>query len=162
MAKEFSHLDETGTARMVDVGAKQITSRHARAAARISTSSDTIDALRAHTIGKGDVFAVARVAGVMAAKKTADLIPLTHPLGLDQVEVDLTITGDTSLEIFATARCSGRTGVEMEAMTACAVAALTVYDMCKSSDRSMSIDYIRLEEKSGGKSGDWRRSQGVD
>lgn len=160
MPGDFSHLDEGGTARMVNVGQKDVTERYARAAARVATSPETIVALRNQALPKGDVFTVARVAGVMAAKRTADLIPLTHPLGLDQVEVELTIAGDSAIDVVATARCSGRTGVEMEAMTACAVAALTVYDMCKSSDRSMSIEYIRLEEKRGGKSGTWMRSQG--
>lgn len=157
----FSHLDDSGNARMVDVGEKEVTLRVARASARLITSPVTVEALRDQRVPKGDVFATARIAGILAAKKTGELIPLAHPLGLDHVDVELTISGDRSIDITASASCRGRTGVEMEAMTACSIAALTVYDMCKSLDREMAIEYVRLEEKSGGRSGTWRRAQGV-
>lgn len=152
----FSHLDSRGQARMVDVGDKAVTQRRAVARGRILMSPTTAQALAAGTLPKGDVLAVARVAGIQAAKKTSDLIPMCHPLMLSAVKVDLTV-GDDGVEIVATVETSGQTGVEMEALTACSVAALTLYDMCKSADKAMVIGEIALWEKSGGRSGDYRR-----
>ena len=154
----FSHLDARGQARMVDVGSKDVTQRRAVARGRISMTAATAQALAAGTLPKGDVLAVARVAGIQAAKKTSDLIPMCHPLMLSSVAVDLTVVGD-GVEIVATVETSGQTGVEMEALTACSVAALTLYDMCKSADKSMVISDIALWEKSGGRSGDYRRAE---
>ena len=154
MSSGFTHFDETGAARMVDVSAKPVTERTARAGARIAAQPETLALIQAGRIGKGDVLAVARLAGIMAAKRTADLIPLCHPLALTGVEVALTCRPeDGVVEIVATARVTGQTGVEMEALTAAAVAALTVYDMCKSIDRGMVIGEIKLLHKSGGRSG---------
>ena len=158
--KKLTHLDEEGKAAMVDVGAKQVTNRFARASALLHTSREVTAAIAENRVAKGSVVAAARLAGIMAAKKTADLIPLCHPLPLDQVEVDIE-TGDGLVRIDTRVRCSARTGAEMEALTAAAVAALTVYDMCKAMDRTMEIGPLRLEEKSGGKSGHYRRSGGA-
>ena len=141
---------------MVDVGDKAVTRRRAVARARVAMQAVTAEALAAGTVAKGDVLAVARVAGIQAAKRTSELIPLCHPLMLSSVQVDL-VPGPSWLDIEATAETVDRTGVEMEALTACAVAALTVYDMCKASDRSMQVESLGLLEKSGGRSGDWRR-----
>ena len=152
----FTHLDPDGRARMVDVGDKAVTRRRAVARARVAMQAVTAEALAAGTVAKGDVLAVARVAGIQAAKRTSELIPLCHPLMLSSVQVDL-VPGPSWLDIEATAETVDRTGVEMEALTACAVAALTVYDMCKASDRSMQVESLGLLEKSGGRSGDWRR-----
>ena len=152
----FTHLDAEGRARMVDVGDKAVTRRRAVARARVAMQAVTAEALAAGTVAKGDVLAVARVAGIQAAKRTSELIPLCHPLMLSSVQVDL-VPGPSWLDIEATAETVDRTGVEMEALTACAVAALTVYDMCKASDRSMQVESLGLLEKSGGRSGDWRR-----
>ena len=152
----FTHLDPDGRARMVDVGDKAVTRRRAVARARVAMQAVTAEALAAGTVAKGDVLAVARVAGIQAAKRTSELIPLCHPLMLSSVQVDL-VPGPSWLDIEATAETVDRTGVEMEALTACAVAALTVYDMCKASDRSMQVESLGLLEKSGGQSGDWRR-----
>lgn len=152
----LTHLDEHGQARMVDVGAKPATQRRAVASAVVHTRSDVIDAIRAGTAAKGDVIAVARVAGIMAAKRTSELIPLCHPLALDKVTVEVTL-GEAAVHLTAEARCTGPTGVEMEALTAASVAALTVYDMCKAKDRRMVITDLRLEEKSGGRSGHFVR-----
>ena len=152
----FTHLDAEGRARMVDVGDKAVTRRRAVARARVAMQAVTAEALAAGTVAKGDVLAVARVAGIQAAKRTSELIPLCHPLMLSSVQVDL-VPGPFWLDIEATAETVDRTGVEMEALTACAVAALTVYDMCKASDRSMQVESLGLLEKSGGRSGDWRR-----
>ncbi len=152
----FTHLDPDGRARMVDVGDKAVTRRRAVARARVAMQAVTAEALAAGTVAKGDVLAVARVAGIQAAKRTSELIPLCHPLMLSSVHVDL-VLGPSWLDIEATAETVDRTGVEMEALTACAVAALTVYDMCKASDRSMQVESLGLLEKSGGQSGDWRR-----
>jgi cyclic pyranopterin monophosphate synthase len=158
MAKKLSHLDDKGQAHMVDVGNKDVTAREAVAEARISLEPDTLKLVQEGNIKKGDVFGAARLAGVMAAKKTPELIPLTHPLPLDSVNVDFAVDEDRSLVIItATARTTARTGVEMEAMTAASVAALTVYDMCKSAERGITIKDIRLIKKSGGKSGVWER-----
>ena len=153
----FTHLDDEGRARMVDVGGKAVTRRRAVARARISMQTKTAEALRAGTVPKGDVLAVARVAGIQAAKRTSELIPLCHPLMLSSVVVDL-VVGDAWVDVEATTETVDRTGVEMEALTACSVAALTIYDMCKAVDRSMSVESLGLHEKSGGRSGDWRRN----
>jgi cyclic pyranopterin phosphate synthase len=153
----LSHVDATGTARMVDVGEKAVTARVAVAEGHVAMAPATLDLILEHRAAKGDVIATARIAGIMAAKRTAELIPLCHPLMLDDIAVD--ITPDTTLpglRIRATARVSGRTGVEMEALTAASVTALTVYDMAKAVDRGMVIGGVRLLEKSGGRSGHWR------
>jgi cyclic pyranopterin phosphate synthase len=157
MTDGLTHLDEAGRAKMVDVGAKPITSRRAVASGVIRMKPATLALIAAGEVAKGDVLAVARVAGIMAAKKTGDLIPLCHPLGLDSVTVDLAPAGPGTLKITATATVTGRTGIEMEALTAVSVAALTVYDMCKAVDKDMEIGEIRLDEKSGGRSGDYKR-----
>jgi cyclic pyranopterin phosphate synthase len=153
---DFSHLDGAGRARMVDVGDKQPTARVAVASARVRTRAEVVEQIAARAAAKGDVLAVARVAGIQAAKRTAELIPLCHPLGLDTVAVDFELSGEL-VSIRATARCHGKTGVEMEALTAATVAALTIYDMCKAVDRAMVIERVQLEEKSGGKSGHFVR-----
>lgn len=155
-ADGFTHLDDQGRARMVDVGGKDVTRRRAVARARITMQPATAVALAAGTVDKGDVLAVARVAGIQAAKRTSELIPLCHPLMLSSVVVDL-VVGESWVDIEATTETVDRTGVEMEALTACSVAALTVYDMCKARDRSMTVESLGLYEKSGGRSGDWRR-----
>lgn len=152
----FSHLDDSGQARMVDVGDKQVTRRRAVARAVVTMNSATADAIRSGSLPKGDVLAVARIAGIQAAKRTSDLIPLCHPLMLSSVAVTLTV-GDGRVDIEAVVETAGQTGVEMEALTACSVAALTLYDMCKSADKSMVIGDLTLWEKSGGRSGDFRR-----
>ncbi len=154
---ELTHLDAQGKARMVDVGAKAETSRVAIAAGRIRMSSQALDAIRDGAVPKGDVLAAARIAGIMAAKKTADLIPLCHPLGLDAVAIDFALVED-GVEATATASLTARTGVEMEAMVAVSIALLTIYDMAKAVDKAMVIDAVRLIEKRGGKSGDWKRA----
>ena len=152
---KLTHLDETGAARMVDVGDKPETGREATAEGCITMSAEALAAIRDGTSKKGDVIAVARVAGIMAAKKTSDLIPLCHPIALSSVTVDFVI-GQATVTAIATARTTGRTGVEMEALTAVSTALLTVYDMAKALDRSMIIGSIRLLAKSGGRSGDWQ------
>ncbi len=154
---ELSHTGPGGEARMVDVGGKPATLRQARAEARLSLGEAAWQALRENRAAKGDVLAVARVAGIQAAKRTGELIPLCHPLGLDAVAVDFTLDDAARvLGIHARARCTGRTGVEMEALTAASVAALTVYDMLKAVEKGIVIGPIRLLEKTGGASGDWR------
>jgi len=159
MAK-LSHLDEQGRAKMVDVSHKDITSRIAVARGTIHMRTETLALILDDKIEKGDVFSVARVAGIMAAKKTPDLIPMCHPLSITSVEIDLTPAKNPArVEIEASVRVSGKTGVEMEAMTAVAVAGLTIYDMCKAVDREMSIGEIRLVKKSGGKSGTFLRKE---
>ncbi len=144
---------------MVDVSAKPETLRQARASGLVRMRPETLSAILDRSIAKGDVREVARLAGIMAAKKAGELIPLCHPLGIDAVEMDLKPVDTATLRIEATVTLRGRTGVEMEALTAVTVAALTVYDMCKAVDRSMVIDQVRLEEKSGGRSGTFRRSE---
>lgn len=151
----LTHLDETGAARMVDVSGKAATAREATATGRITMSAEAAQAIRDGLVKKGDVLAVARIAGIMAAKKTSDLIPLCHPLPLSSVEIDL-VPDDGAVTVTATARTTGPTGVEMEALTATSVALLTIYDMAKALDRGMEIGGVRLIAKSGGKSGDWR------
>jgi len=154
---ELTHFDEQGGSRMVDTSAKSETLRIARAAGTIRLASETAALIRDRKLAKGDVLEVARLAGIMAAKRTSDLIPLCHPLPLTSVEVAFAFVDESVLRIEATARVVARTGVEMEALTAVSVAALTVYDMCKAIDRGMTIESIRLEEKSGGRSGTFRR-----
>ena len=153
---ELTHFNAAGDAAMVDVTDKEITSRAATARARIVMQPETLALIRRGGAKKGDVLGVARLAGIMAAKRTADLIPLCHPLPISAVAVELTTNTVTSaVEIEATVRTTGRTGVEMEALTAASVAALTVYDMCKAVDRAMQIEGLRVVRKSGGKSGDF-------
>ena len=151
----LTHLDSDGTARMVDVGAKAATHRVAIASGAIRMSAATLDAIRRGNAPKGDVLGTARIAGIMAAKKTGDLIPLCHPLALDAVNIDFAFT-ETGVECTATASLTGKTGIEMEALTAVSVALLTVYDMANALDKGMVIENVRLIEKRGGKSGTWR------
>jgi cyclic pyranopterin phosphate synthase len=155
---QFSHFDEDGASRMVDVGAKPITTREARASGRVRMQPATLALVRDGQAAKGNVLEVARLAGIIAAKRTADLIPLCHTLPLDSVAIDFQFVEDTILRIEATVRATARTGVEMEALTAVSVAALTVYDMCKAVDRAMQIETVQLEEKSGGHSGNFVRT----
>ena len=160
MSRTLSHFDTGGNARMVDVGAKGETERVAVANATVLMQPATLALIRDKKAAKGDVLAVAQLAGIMAAKRTPDLIPLCHPLSLSAVEVKLSLDADRhSVEIEATCKLKGRTGVEMEALTAASVAALTVYDMCKAVDRGMVISDVKLVHKSGGKSGTFDRDQ---
>jgi cyclic pyranopterin phosphate synthase len=155
---ELSHFDENGNAVMVDVSAKAETARIATAKGSVFMAPETIALIRDRRIGKGDVLSVAQLAGIMGAKKTPDLIPLCHPLALSAVTVELALAPErNAVEITATCKLNGRTGVEMEALTAVSVAALTVYDMCKAVDRAMRIEEIRLVHKSGGKSGTFQQ-----
>ena len=151
---DLTHLDAAGAARMVDVSGKAVTVREAVATGHIAMSAAALTAIRDGAAAKGDVLAVARIAGIMAAKKTADLIPLCHPLPLNRVAVDFAFD-DTGVTVTATAATEGKTGVEMEAMTAVSVALLTIYDMAKAVDKAMTIGGVRLISKTGGKSGDW-------
>ena len=152
----FTHFDEQGKARMVDVSGKEATERVATARGRVRLQPQTLALIEQGQVAKGDVLSVARLAGIMAAKRTAELIPLCHPLALTSVEVDLDCVPERSaVEITATCRVRGRTGVEMEALTAASIAALTIYDMCKAIDRGMAVTDLRLLHKSGGKSGTW-------
>ncbi|OHC95871.1 cyclic pyranopterin monophosphate synthase MoaC [Sphingobium sp. D43FB] len=153
---DLTHLDPDGAARMVDVSAKAVTAREAVADGRIEMSEAAAAAILGGLVKKGDVLAVARVAGIMAAKRTADLIPLCHPIALSAVTIDFDLD-DTGVRVTATARTAGQTGVEMEALTAASVALLTIYDMAKAIDKAMVIDGVRLLSKTGGKSGDWHR-----
>ena len=150
----LTHLDDTGAARMVDVGAKADTAREATATGRITMSSSALSLVRDASANKGDVLAAARIAGIMAAKRTAELIPLCHPLPLTRVSIDLALD-DTGVQVTATCATKGKTGVEMEALTAATVALLTIYDMVKAADKAMMIEGVRVIAKSGGKSGDW-------
>ena len=152
---DLTHLDEDGSARMVDVSAKAVTAREAVATGRIDMNAEAASAIAQGLVKKGDVLAVARVAGIMAAKKTPELIPLCHPLPLSSVTVDFDLD-EAGVTVRATARLAGQTGVEMEAMTAASVALLTIYDMAKALDKAMVIGGVRLLSKTGGKSGDWR------
>ena len=156
MNKKLTHFDEAGAAHMVDVGGKPETERIAIASGRIAMAAATAKAVKAGSIGKGDVLGVARLAGIQGAKRAADLIPLCHPLRLTGVDLALAVAGN-AVEITATVRAYDRSGVEMEALAAVSAAALTVYDMCKAIDRGMVIERIQLDEKRGGKSGTWRR-----
>ncbi len=154
--KKLTHLDEQGTADMVDVGAKPVTERSARAAGAVAMKPETLRLIRQGDIKKGDVLSIARIAGIMAAKRAAELIPLCHPLPLDKIGLDLALNqADSRIEISASVKTSGKTGVEMEALTAVSVAALTIYDMAKAVDREMRISDIRLVEKRGGARGDY-------
>ena len=156
MSAELTHLDETGQARMVDVSGKDVTARTARASGRVLLSAEAVAALRSGQLPKGDALAVARIAGIQGAKKTPDLIPLCHPIGLHGVTVDLTVT-DEGVDITAAARTADRTGVEMEALTSVSVAALALIDMTKAIDPAAVITDVRVDEKAGGKSGPWHR-----
>ena len=152
---DLSHIDAEGRAHMVDVGAKSETARTARAEGSISMKAETLEAIGRSALAKGDAIAAARIAGIMAAKRTSELIPLCHQIALTDVGVDLEV--DRLMRVTAWASTRGRTGVEMEALTAVAVALLTIYDMAKAIDRGMAISDVRLTEKRGGKSGDWKR-----
>jgi cyclic pyranopterin monophosphate synthase len=159
MSGHFTHFDAAGNATMVDVSGKPVTDRTATARARVVMNPDTLAMIEAGTAKKGDVLGVARLAGIMAAKRTSDLIPLCHPLPVTAVVVDLTPDRSTdAIEIAATVRTTGQTGVEMEALTAASIAALTVYDMCKSVDRGMRIEGLRVVHKDGGKSGEFTQA----
>jgi cyclic pyranopterin phosphate synthase len=156
----LTHINDAGEARMVDIGAKPVSEREARAEARVRMQPRTLALIVEGGHHKGDVFAVARIAGIQAAKRCAELIPLCHTLGLDAVEVELVAEPEhAAVRIEARCRLHGRTGVEMEALTAVSVAALTVYDMCKAADRGMVIEGVRLLEKRGGRSGHWRAGE---
>lgn len=160
---DFSHLNQSGEANMVDVSAKSDTVRLAVAQVRIVLGSDVLERVREQSIAKGDLLATARIAGIQAAKKCSDLIPLCHPLPLSKVSIDIQEFSENSkcgLEIIASCTTTGKTGVEMEALTAASVAALTVYDMCKALDKGIVIEELKLLEKQGGKSGHWLRSKG--
>jgi cyclic pyranopterin monophosphate synthase len=157
MPDELSHFDEQGASRMVDVGAKRVTERTARASAVVRMSAATLALVRDRKLAKGDVFEVARLAGIMAAKRTSDLIPLCHPLPIDAVTVAFSFPDETSIRVETAAACTGKTGIEMEALVAASAAALTIYDMCKAVERGIVIEQLQLEEKSGGRSGTWTR-----
>jgi cyclic pyranopterin monophosphate synthase len=157
VAGDLTHFDASGASRMVDVGGKPETERTARASGRVRMAPATAALVRDKGLAKGDVLEVARLGGIMAAKRTGELIPLCHPLPLTAVAIDFAWEADDLLRIEATVRTVARTGVEMEALTAVAVAALTVYDMCKAVDKAMTVEGIRLEEKAGGRSGPFRR-----
>lgn len=159
MSHELTHFDEQGASRMVDVGDKAPTKREARASAVVRMNAATLQTIRDRGVAKGDVLEVARLAGIMAAKRTSGLIPLCHPLPLDSVGIAFDFPDDQSVAIEATVRVTARTGVEMEALVAVSTAALTVYDMCKAIDRAMVVERIQLEEKSGGKSGHFQRKE---
>ncbi len=152
---KLTHLDDAGNAEMVDISAKQTTMREAIVEGRITMSGVALDAIKDGSVKKGDVLATARIAGIMAAKKTSELIPLCHPLALSKIAIEFTFEDD-AIRVTALARLAGQTGVEMEAMTAASVTLLTIYDMAKAVDKEMVISGIRLLSKSGGKSGDWR------
>jgi cyclic pyranopterin phosphate synthase len=154
---EFTHFDAGGASRMVDVGDKPMSRRTARASARLQMAAETLAMIHNRGGKKGDVLEVARLAGIMAAKRTSELIPLCHPLAIESITVDFTSPDDRTLAVAATVAVEAKTGVEMEALTAVSIAALTVYDMCKSVDRGITIQNIQLEEKSGGRSGYWQR-----
>ena len=156
MSAELTHLDESGQARMVDVSGKDVTARTARASGRVLLSAEAVAALRSGQVPKGDALAVARIAGIQGAKKTPDLIPLCHPIGLHGVTVDLTVT-DEGVDITAAARTADRTGVEMEALTSVSIAALALIDMTKAIDPAAVITDVRVDEKAGGKGGTWHR-----
>ena len=156
--ESLSHLDESGAARMVDVGEKEVTARKARAEAWVSMSPGTLELITSGSLPKGDVFSTARIAGVTAAKRTPELIPLCHPIRMDSVDIDFHVDeGSSRIRVDALARATDRTGVEMEALTAAGIAALTIYDMCKAVERGVEITSLRLVSKSGGKSGVWER-----
>lgn len=153
----LTHIDDNGAARMVDVGEKEVTRRLASAQAVVSMQPETLSLILSGGMPKGDVFACARIAGIMAAKRTWELIPMCHPLPIEGIEMEITPISDTDVRIVSTLRCTHKTGIEMEALTAASVAALTLYDMCKAVDRGMVIRDVMLLRKSGGKSGDFYR-----
>ena len=156
----LTHLDEKGAAKMVDVSDKAVTERTAKASGRVAISAATLKLIKQGAMKKGDVLSVAKLAGIMAAKRTHELIPLCHPLALNKIDVDLKLRSrPPSVEITSTIKVSGKTGVEMEALTAVSVAALTIYDMCKAVDRDMAIGEMRLDYKAGGRSGTYRRKK---
>ncbi len=158
MTKDFSHFDETGGISMVDVGSKRTSAREAMAMATVRMKPDTLRKLIEQALPKGDVLTTAKVAGVLAAKQTPALIPLAHPIQFNSVDITFDLDPVNGvIEVHAIVRCDGKTGVEMEAMTACAVASLTIYDMCKSAEKGIVIDNLQLVRKSGGKSGTWER-----
>lgn len=152
---DFSHINEQGRAKMVDVTDKDETFREAKAAGTVNVRTETMELIKSGGVKKGDVLSVAQIAGIMAAKKTSDIIPMCHPLTLSGVDISFELT-DTQIHITAAVKCKGSTGVEMEALTAVSTAALTIYDMCKAIDRKMVVEEIKLLEKTGGKSGDYR------
>ena len=156
---KLTHVTSTGEARMVDISRKADTVRVAVASGKVSMKPETLAAIKSASLKKGDVIAAARIAGVMAAKKTPDLIPLCHTILIDEVSIDFDLSAENSVGITATAKSTGRTGVEMEALVAASVAALTIYDMAKAVDKGMTITDIRLESKTGGKSGNYRRAK---
>lgn len=153
----LTHIDDNGAARMVDVGEKEVTRRSASAQAVVSMQPETLSLILSGGMPKGDVFACARIAGIMAAKRTWELIPMCHPLPIEGIEMEITPISDTDVRIVSTLRCTHKTGIEMEALTAASVAALALYDMCKAVDRGMVIRDVMLLRKSGGKSGDFCR-----
>ena len=157
---ELSHVNSSGEARMVDISNKADTVREAVARGTVVMKSGTLEQVKTNTLKKGDVLAVARVAGIMAAKKTSDLIPLCHTILIDEVAVEFDMSGEDCIDITARAKSTGKTGVEMEALVAASVSALTIYDMCKAVDKGMTIKEIYLESKTGGKSGTYRRKKG--
>jgi cyclic pyranopterin phosphate synthase len=159
MPTDLTHFDEQGASRMVDVGDKPVTIRQARASGRVVMQPETLARIQQRGFAKGDVLEVARLAGIMAAKRTGELIPLCHPLALDAVGISFAFPDDRTVEISAEVRVTAKTGVEMEALTAVSVAALTIYDMCKAIDRGLVIERIQLEEKSGGRSGHFVREE---
>lgn len=158
MTSSLTHFDDEGASRMVDVGSKETTLRVAVAIARVSMEAETLQLITDRKMSKGNVLEVARLAGIMATKKTSDLIPLCHALGLDKAEIEFEILDQNTIEIKSTAANHGKTGVEMEALTGATICALTIYDMCKAVDRAMVIGPVYLAEKSGGKSGHFLRS----
>jgi cyclic pyranopterin phosphate synthase len=160
MTADLTHFDDQGASRMVDVGGKAVTARLARASGRVVMQPATLARIQQRGFDKGDVLEVARLAGIMAAKRTGELIPLCHPLPLDGVAIDFAFPDEHTVAIAAEVRVTAKTGVEMEALTAVSVAALTIYDMCKAIDRGMSIERVQLEEKAGGKSGHFVREEG--
>ncbi|MCC7083797.1 MAG: cyclic pyranopterin monophosphate synthase MoaC [Pirellulales bacterium] len=162
MANPLSHFDEHGASRMVDVGEKPMTNRSARASGLVTMAAMTQAFIRDRKAAKGDVLEVARLAGIMAAKRTGELIPLCHPLSLDAVTLEFSFPNSASVQIEAAVQCTAKTGVEMEALTAVSVAALTIYDMCKSVDRGMIIGPVQLEDKCGGRSGHWKRGANAE
>lgn len=155
-SRRLTHLDDKGQARMVDVAAKPVTQREAVAECRVRMAAETLRAVRESEVAKGDALGVARVAGILAAKRTPELIPLTHPLPISSVEVEFEFEPD-AIRVRATARVAGQTGVEMEALTAAAVAGLTIIDMVKGLEKGVWLEHVRLLSKTGGKSGEWRR-----
>lgn len=159
MASDFTHFDEHGASRMVDVGQKAVTARMARASAVVTMASETLQLIQSGGVTKGNVLEVARLAGILAAKRTDELIPLCHSLPVESVEIAFAYLDERRLQITSIVRVTGKTGVEMEALTAVTIAALTVYDMCKAVDRAMVVERVQLEEKSGGRSGHFVRGE---